>query len=94
MACYKKQHATAAHWLGQKAARRMALLSATVPQDQVDETYERESEFLGVAVSLAADEFALPGGLRNRFEAAVGKALHEETDRILALITRGSLSPQ
>ncbi|GLI92390.1 hypothetical protein LMG27198_13820 [Methylocystis echinoides] len=72
----------------------MALLSATVPQDQVDDTYQRESEFLGVAVSIAADEFALPGGHRSRFEAAVGKALHEETDRILALITRGSLSPQ
>jgi hypothetical protein len=94
MACYKKHHATAAHRLGQRAARRMALLSATVPGDQVDETYRRESEFLDVAVSLAADEFALPGGTRNRFKAAVGRALDEETDRILALITRGSLSPQ
>jgi hypothetical protein len=73
----------------------MALLSATLPRDLVDETCQRESEFLGLAVSLTADEFALPGGsARSRFEAAVGKALDKETDRILSLIAKGTASPQ
>lgn len=95
LASYRKHHEMAAHRLGLRAARRMALLSATVPQDQVEEAHKRESEFLGIAVSLAADEFSLqPSRTRRRFEAAVGKALNEETDRILALIARGTPSPQ
>ncbi len=95
MTSYKKHHAAAAHQLGQRAARRMALLSATVPRDQVDETCQRESECLGIVVSLAAEEFALRlGWARSRFEAAVGKALDQETDRILSLIARGTQSPQ
>ncbi|MGJ0506515.1 MAG: hypothetical protein ACR652_05130 [Methylocystis sp.] len=85
----------AARELGLRAARRMALLSATVHHDQVDEACLRENEFLGIAVSLAAEGFALRhGGTRGRFESAVGEALDEETDRILSLITRGPSSPQ
>ncbi len=94
MASYKK-HYEIARRLGQRAARRMALLSATVPADQVDETYHRESEFLEIAVSVAADEFALTrSSVRKRFEAAVGKALDNETDRILSLLAKGSAFPQ
>lgn len=93
MASYKKHHAMAAHRLGLRAARRMALLSATVPYDRVDETFARETEFLGIAINFAADEFAL-GDTRSRFEAAVSKALDEETDRISSLIARGTPSPQ
>lgn len=73
----------------------MALLSATVPRDQIDEICQRESDFLAIAVDLVADQFTLlGGGVRNRFEAAVGKALDKETDRILSLIARGTSSPQ
>ncbi len=73
----------------------MALLSVTVPYDQVDEACYREAEFLDMAVDVTAEGLALAGG-RSRifFEAAVSKALNEETDRILVLIARGSPSPQ
>jgi hypothetical protein len=73
----------------------MALLSATIPYEQVSDTCFRETEFLGMAISVAAEGLALKGGrIRNRFEAAVGKALDEETDRILSLIAPGSPSLQ
>lgn len=90
-----KNHKAVAARLGQKAARRMALQSATVPYGQVGEECDRQSEFLGMAVDLAAEGLALRSGLlRSRFEAAVSEALHEETDRILSLIARGSPSWQ
>ncbi len=95
MASCKKRHTLAAHQLGERTARRMALLSATVPYDQVDETCYRETEFLGIAVSVAADGLAIKSGrIRSRFEAAVSRALNEETNRILSLIAPGSRSPQ
>lgn len=95
MATNKKYHALVAHRLGQRAARRMALLSVTVPYDQVDEAYYREAEFLDMAVDVTAEDLALAGGqIRSYFEAAVNKSLNEETDRILVLIARGSPSPQ
>lgn len=73
----------------------MALLSATIPFNQVDETCYRETEFLGMAVSVAADGLAIKSRQnRSRFEAAVSKALDEETDRILSLIAPGSQSLQ
>jgi hypothetical protein len=73
----------------------MALLSATVPFDQVDEACYRESEFLDMAVDITAENLALaPGRSRSRFVASVCKSLNEETDRILSLIARGSPSPQ
>lgn len=95
MARLAKRHAAAANQLGLRAARRMALQSATVPADQVDESYYRESEFLGMAVGLAAENLDLAcDGARGRFEASVFRALDAETDRILALIARGTPSLQ
>jgi hypothetical protein len=90
-----KRHSVTANELGMRAARRMALQSATVPADQVDESYYRESEFLGMAVNMAADNLALGcDQTRNRFEATVQQALDAETDRILALIAKGTRSLQ
>jgi hypothetical protein len=95
MASYKKRHTLTARRLGQRAARRMALLSATVPFDQVEDNCYRETEFLGMAVGIAAEHLALQDfRTRNRFEAAVSKALDQETDRILSLIAPGSLARQ
>ncbi len=94
LASYNKRHTLTAHRLGQSTARRMALLSATVPYNQVDETCYREAEFLGMAVSVAADGLAISKQNRSHFEAAVSKALNEETDRILSLIAPGSRSLQ
>lgn len=95
MASFKKHYADAARRLGESAARRMALLSSTIPYDQVVEECDRESRSLDVAVTLAARELVLQRGfVRSHFEAAVSKALNEETDRILSLIARGSPSPQ
>lgn len=90
-----KRHAVAANELGLRTARRMALQSATVPADQVDESYYRETEFLGMAVGLAAENLELGcDRTRGRFEATVRAALDAETDRILALIARGTPSLQ
>lgn len=90
-----KRHSTAAHQLGLRAARRMALHSSTVPAEEVDEFYYRESEFLGMAVGLAAADLELAcERTRVRFEATVHKALNAETDRILALIAKGTPSLQ
>lgn len=90
-----KRHAVAANQLGLRAARRMALQSATVSPDQVEESYYRETEFLGMAVGLAAEGLDLAcDRTRGRFEATVRKALDVETDRILALIAKGSASLQ
>lgn len=73
----------------------MALMSATIPYAEVTDAFYRESEFLEMAVDATAEDLALAGSRsRSRFEAAVSKSLDEETDRILALIARGSLSPQ
>ncbi len=95
MASQKNHHALVARRLGERAARRMALLSATVPYDQVDDACYREAEFLDMAVDVTAEGLALARGRsRSRFEAAVSKSLNEETDRILTLIARGSTSPQ
>ena len=54
-----KRHAVAANQLGLRAARRMALQSATVSPDQVEESYYRETEFLGLAVGLVAEDLDL-----------------------------------
>lgn len=95
MASSKKHHTLTAHRLGQRIARRMALLSATIPYNQIDENCYRETEVLGMAVSVAADGLAIESRrTRSRFEAAVGKALDEETNRILSLIAPGSRSLQ
>jgi hypothetical protein len=95
LASQKNHHALVARRLGQRAARRMALLSATVPYDEVDDACYREAEFLDMAVDVTAEGLALARGRsRSRFEAAVNKSLNEETDRILTLIARGSTSPQ
>ncbi len=72
----------------------MALMSATVPFDQVEEAYYRESEFLDIAIDLTADDLALARPSRKHFQAAVSKSLNEETDRILLRIARGSPSAQ
>lgn len=88
-----KRHVNAADLLGLRAARRMALQSATVPADKVDESYSRESEFLGMTVSLAANDLAIASAQgRDRFEARVVETFNYETDRILALIAKGSRS--
>jgi hypothetical protein len=90
-----RRHTDTANSLGLRAARRMALQSATVPADQVDETYYRETEFLGMAVDLAASHLSLAcDRRRSRFEAVVRKTLDLETDRILAQIAKGPRSPQ
>lgn len=90
-----KRYAVAASQLGLRAARRMALQSATVPPDQIDEFYYRETEFLGMAVGLAAEGLDLDSErTRGRFEATVQEALDVETDRILALIAKGTPSLQ
>lgn len=73
----------------------MALLSATIPYREVEQTCYREAESLDMAVDVAAEVLALAGGQsRTRFEAAVSKSLNEETDRILTLIAPGSPSSQ
>jgi hypothetical protein len=88
-----KRQVVAANQLGLRAARRMALQSATVPADQVDASYSRETEFLGMTVSVAADDLALASDRsRGRFEATVLEAFNCETDRILALIAKGTRS--
>jgi hypothetical protein len=90
-----RRHTVTANSIGLRAARRMALQSATVPAEQVDETFFRETEFLSMAVNIAADDLSLPSDRsRSRFEAAVQKTLDLETDRILALIAKGPRSLQ
>jgi hypothetical protein len=86
-------HREIAHKLGLQAARKMALQSATIPTEQIDETYYREVENLAKAIELAAGAFAIHyDHTRSDFEAVVSDALETETDRILSLIVKGSIS--